>query len=346
MQVSSSALAKIIRAGFAACVAALLAGPAWASDGKHLFKGQTVRIVVGYSAGAGYDAYARMLAPQFESRLQTTVIVENLPGAAGLNALNTLVSETPTGLRMMLLNGEGALLAQLIEQPGLRFDVSRLRILGRVSYENRVLLASSKSPFSKIEAFVKPTATLFFGASGRIDGMGDMASILCHALAIPCRIVMGYKGSADVTLAVVRNELTAQVTSESQTAHVAKSGDISAVAVLAPNKAALLPATPTIFDLVELTPERSKWIKFRAGISDVGRVLIVPPGTPKDRADVLERVIHETLTDKELLAQAEATNRPINYARPAEVEKVIKQIFANLSGPEKEEIKNIILNAY
>lgn len=344
MEGKHRAFATIALTRFCAGLAAtLLAGAAEASDA---FKGQTLRIVVGYSAGAGYDAYARMLAPHLEKRLQATVIVENMPGAAGLNALNVLVGEPPTGLRTMLLNGEGALLAQLIDQPGLRFDVSKLRVLGRVSYENRVLLASATSPFGKIDAFINPATPVFFGSSGRIDGMGDMASILCHALAIPCKIVMGYKGSADVTLGVVRGELNAQVTSESQTAHLLKNGDITAVAILAPSKAPLLPDTPTIFDRVKLSPKQSKWINFRAGISDVGRIFVLPPGAPKERADLLEKAIHDTLTDKEVQAQAESSNRPINYELAERVNTVIKQTFDALSPSDKEEIKHIILNAY
>jgi tripartite-type tricarboxylate transporter receptor subunit TctC len=340
-------LANTARAGLAFIVAAaLLIGPARSADGEELFKGQTVRITVGYSAGAGYDAYARMLAPHFAKKLDATVIVENLPGGAGLNALNALVSEKPNGLRMMLLNAEGAFLAQLIDQPGMRFDMSTLRFLGRVSYENRVLLASAGSAFTKIDAFVNPKQPVYFGASGKIDGMGDMASILCQAMAMPCKVITGYKGSADVTLALVRNEVHAQVTSESQSAHQVRGGKINAVAVLGPSKAALLPSVPTIFDLVKLSPKQSKWIRFRAGISEIGRAFVVPPGTPKQRADVLEKVIHDTLTDKDVQAQAAKTNRPISYAPPAHINKVVKQLFADLSPQERKEITDLLLTGY
>jgi tripartite-type tricarboxylate transporter receptor subunit TctC len=347
MKAIFESLANIARAMLAFGVAAaLLTGPSHPAEGEELFKGQTVRITVGYSAGAGYDAYARMLAPHFAKKLDATVIVENLPGGAGLNALNSLVSEKPTGLRMMLVNAEGAFLAQLIDQPGMRFDISTLRFLGRVSYENRVLLASAGSPFSKIDAFIKPKQPVYFGASGKIDGMGDTASILCQAMAMPCKVITGYKGSADVTLALVRNEVHAQITSESQSAHQVRGGKINAVAVLGPNKAALLPSVPTIFDLVQLSPKQSKWIRFRAGISDIGRAFVVPPGTPKQRADILEKVIHDTLTDKEVQAQADKTNRPISYAPPDHIDKVIKQLFASLSPQERKEIKDLLLTGY
>lgn len=340
-------LRAITRSGVAvACVTAFFTLPVQAEDVAAFYKGQTLRIIVGYSPGGGYDTYARMLAPHFEKKLGATVVVENKPGGAGLNALNSLVREKPDGLRMMLLNAEGALLAQLIDQPGTRFDISKLGFLGRVSYENRVLLASASSPFSKIDAFVKPKVPVKFGSAGRIDGMGDMASIFCQAMDIPCQLITGYKGSSEVTLAVVRNEVNAQVTSESQTAKLVRGGKIKAVAVLAPNKAALLPGTPTIFDLVDLSPKHSKWIRFRAGISDIGRAFVVPPGVPEQRADILEKVIHDVLTDTTVQAQADKIKRPISYAPPDDINKVIKQIFADLAPQERKEVKDLLLNGY
>src|SRR5713226_3341765 len=102
---------------------AMLFGPllgfschAAAENGAQFLQGKTVRIVVGYAPGGGYDAYARMLAPHLQSKLGTTVIVENRPGGGGLNALATLMREPGDGLHILLLNGEAAVLSALIEQ--------------------------------------------------------------------------------------------------------------------------------------------------------------------------------------------------------------------------------------
>lgn len=334
----------------AACAALMLAAlPAprvQAADGAGFFKGKTVRVVVGYNPGGGYDALARLLAPHLEKRLGATVIVENKPGAGGLGAMKGLMRDPPDGLRMMLLNGEGAALANIIDLPGLVFDLQAIGILGRVSYENRILLASDKSPFQKIATFEKAGKPVIFGSSGRTDGMGDMAEIFCNAMRIPCKLVTGYPGSQDVTLAMMRGEVDAQVTSESQSAKLVKSGGIVAVAVLAPHKAPMLPNTPTIFDLTKLPPDQAKWINFRAGISDIGRIMVLPPKVPSERIAALQDAFRAILTDPKVIAEGERTNRPVDYAPAAETRKVIAQIVGGLKPDERKQIKELILHGY
>src|ERR1019366_7839220 len=77
------------------------------------FSGKTVRLVVGYGPGGGYDAYARMIAPHFSKVLGASVVVENQPGAGGLVALNRIYAAAPDGLTMMIVNGTGSALLQL-----------------------------------------------------------------------------------------------------------------------------------------------------------------------------------------------------------------------------------------
>src|ERR1700733_13707986 len=80
------------------------------------FGGKTVRLIVGYGPGGGYDAYARMIAPYLTHDLGASVVVENQPGAGGLTALNNLYVASPDGLQIMIVNGSGAGLAQLVGQ--------------------------------------------------------------------------------------------------------------------------------------------------------------------------------------------------------------------------------------
>src|SRR5262249_720223 len=107
----------------AALAAAVLlaAGPggAAAQDTEAAYvKGKTVKLSVRCGGGGGYDVYARMLAPHISKALETTVIVENQPGAGGLSALARMAVAPPDGLAMMIVNGAGASMAQLAEQSG------------------------------------------------------------------------------------------------------------------------------------------------------------------------------------------------------------------------------------
>src|SRR5690606_40452254 len=88
----------------AAAVAALLVAfqPASAQAADPYYKGKTIRFVVGFGAGGGYDTYSRMLAPHIAKETGATVIVENQPGAGGMVALNKLAVAPPDGLQVKI----------------------------------------------------------------------------------------------------------------------------------------------------------------------------------------------------------------------------------------------------
>ena len=110
------------------------AAPTSAQDAAAFYKGKTVKFIVGNAPGGGFDAYARMLAPHLEKQLGATVVVQNQPGAGGLVALNSVYKATGDGLQLMMVNGLGGVLAQLVDDPSVRFDLSKMGVLGIVSY--------------------------------------------------------------------------------------------------------------------------------------------------------------------------------------------------------------------
>jgi tripartite-type tricarboxylate transporter receptor subunit TctC len=317
-----------------------------AQNGAAFFRGKIVRIIVGYAPGGGYDSYARMLAPHLASRLGATVIVENEPGGGGFNALNNLMGAPADGSRILLLNGEAAVLTALVNPSGVRFDLRKLAYLGRVSYETRTLVARKATPYEHIDGFLHSTKPVYFGAGGRIDSMGDPASILCDALGIACRLITGFQGATDAALALQRGEVDAIVTSESQTAHLIASGPLVAVAILSPNKAPLLPGVSSIFSLIRLSPEKAKWLLFRARIADFGRTLAVPDDTPADRLDVLQEAVTLVLTDRDVLDEGRRTDRPIAYATGAESRRTLDSILTGLDAQERTAIRALLLTAY
>ena len=99
--------------------------PAAAQTPAEFFKGKTVRLVNGGAPGSGFDLYSRMLAPWLEKRLGANVIVESRPGAGMMIAMNHTWMAAPDGLTMMLAPGEGAILAKLVDEPGVRFDLAK-----------------------------------------------------------------------------------------------------------------------------------------------------------------------------------------------------------------------------
>jgi hypothetical protein len=215
-----------------------------------------------------------------------------------------------------------------------------------VSYENRTLVARKGSRYDRIDGFLSAPKPVFFGAGGRIDSMGDPASILCDALGIACKLVTGFQGAAGVALALQRDEIDAMVTSESQTDYLIKSAPLVAVATLSANKAALLADVPSVFDIVQLTPEKAEWLRFRAKIADFGRSLVVPGDTPPDRIAVLTSAVDAVLTDPAVQDEGVRSSRQIAYVPGVESRHILDGILASLDAQKLAIIRKLLLTAY
>jgi tripartite-type tricarboxylate transporter receptor subunit TctC len=169
---------NVMAMGFAAAMAFGIAPQAAAQDEAAFYKGKTVRIIVGFSAGGGYDAYARMLAPYLAKRLDATVIVENQPGAGSMTAMNNLNMAEPDGLRLMLANGTAAALSQIMGSPAVRFDLNTMTNFGTVSASPWVWLVHKDSPEKQPQDFIKSGRLLNWSATGPTDGLSDGAQVL------------------------------------------------------------------------------------------------------------------------------------------------------------------------
>ncbi len=130
----------------AALIALATPAAAQTESPADFYRGKTVKIIVGFGVGGGYDTYARMLAPYLREQLKTTVIVENQPGAGGLSALNRLYAAPPDGLQLMLISGIASTLSQLVEQGEVRYDLSKVGHLGIVSASPWMWLGGQQSP--------------------------------------------------------------------------------------------------------------------------------------------------------------------------------------------------------
>ncbi len=338
---------SIALSAFAAAAAMLLTVPSHAQDAAAFYKGKTVRILVGYGPGGGYDAYARMIAPHLDKVMGATVIVENLPGAGGINALNRVYAGQPDGLTTMIVNGTAAALGQLLEQEGVRYDLGKLEHLGIVSSSPWMWLVSPTDPIVKTAAEAqKLDKPIRWGGTAPTDGLSDGAAVACEALQLKCKVVIGYKGSAEVALAVQRGEMDAQYVSDTSANNYVKSGQAIAVATMGRTKSRFFPNTPTIFEAVKLTPDQQWWFDFRTDLDDLGRILVTTPGVPADRLAFLREAIKKVLTDPALKAEGEKSQRYVDFVPPEEARKKAMGLVTNITPEKKALAKHVILEKF
>jgi tripartite-type tricarboxylate transporter receptor subunit TctC len=329
---------------FCAFLTTSMALPAHADQAEEaaFYKGKTVRLIVGYGPGGGYDVYARMIASDIGKHLGATVIVENQPGAGGITALNNLTTLPPDGLAMMIVNGTGAALAQLVGQTGVRYDLGKVEHLGTVSASPWVWLVPTNSHLKSPNDAIKSTKDIMWGGSGPMDGLSDGAAFTCEALKLKCRVVMGYGGSNEVALALTKGEMDSMYVSDTSANNYVKGGQAVPVAVIGRKKSRFFPDVKTIFELTKMDKDDEWLFDFRANLEALGRILVTTPKTPTQRLTYMRNAIKATLTDPALIEEGEKTQRYIEFEDAATTEKRAQAIVTDITAAQKKRVVDIL----
>lgn len=321
---------------------ATLGSGAALADESEFFKGKTIRFVVGFGPGGGYDLYARMIAPPLSKQLGGTVVVENQPGAGGITALNRVYTSPPDGLTLMIANGSGAALAQLSNQPGVRFDITKVGHLGTVSIEPWVWLVAKNSQINTVEDAFKLGRPVNWSASGPMDGLSDGALFTCEALRLPCKVVTGYKGSRDAALAVTRNEMDSLYIADTSAISYTSAGDSRAIASINRHRSRFYPNVPTIFEATKVPAENAWMIDFHAALEDLSRVIVLPPGMTPERLAFMQKAVQTVLTDKDFIAEGEKSQRYIQFIDAAKTAASVSKVVNNLTDEQQKTVRRII----
>jgi tripartite-type tricarboxylate transporter receptor subunit TctC len=317
--------------------------PACAQDAeKAFYAGKTVRMIVGSGTGGGYDVFSRMIAPYLAKVLGTTVIVENQPGAGGLVALNRLYVAPPDGLQISLSNGTAAAFAQLTDQSGVRYDLTKFSFLATVGAPPGLWLVGPDSPIREVQQAVDARMKWRWASSGGMSGLGIGAAFTCEALKLDCHVVQGYKGSADAGLAVTRGEMDALYVPESSANNFVKAKQNWALASISRTRSRFFQDRPTIFEAARMDADGTWVMDFLANVEKLGRILIAPPGMPPARLAFLQEAVKQTLHNPQLIADGERAERIIEYLDPAATRQNVAAVVGSVTPEQKARVLKIL----
>jgi len=318
-----------------------------AQDAATFYKMNTIRFIVGAGAGGGYDTFARVLTPHLRKAIGANIVIENVPGAGGLVALNRNYSARPDGLQIMIVNGVAAASTQILNMDNVHYDLAKFEILGIGNAEPWVWLLGPNSAHKTVANVVASKEKLSWGGSGVISGMSDGAAMLCDVLSLDCKIVIGYKGSNDVALALQRGEMDAMYVSDMPANNYVTAGQAKPVASITRQRIPrFFPGLPTIFESVKLTSEQEWWIDFRITLDALGRILVTTPGVPKDRVVYLQSVVKQVLNDPAVIAEAAKAKLFIDYSDPHQSLSMIQQVVSSLTPEQHQRLKNVVTKKY
>jgi len=311
------------------------------------YKGKTIKIIVGFSAGGGYDTYARLISRHMTRHIpgNPTIVVENMAGAGSLISANHVYKVAkPDGLTIGHFIG-GLFIQQLLGKPGIEFDARKFQYIGVPAQDTYVTGLSRASGITSMQQWLDAKTQVKFGGIAPGTATSDVPRILIAAIGLPAQVVDGYKGTADVRLAFNSGEISGVNNSwesfKSTWRKEVESGDVVIVAQHVGKRHPELPKIPLDVEFAK-TPEARKILEVGAhSLSPTARPFALPPGTPKDRMQMLRKAYTDTMKDAAFLAEAKKANLDINPTDGAELEKNVLEIF-NLEAPLIARLKEIL----
>lgn len=313
-------------------LAALFAVPG-ALLADDFYRGKTVRVIVGGSAGGGFDTYSRVMARHLGKYIpgNPAIFVENMTGAGTLIAAKYLHSSAkPDGLTFGIFNG-GLILGRVLGMKGIDFDVRELEFLGVPVQDSTVCALRKESGVTNMDQWLASKTPIKLGGLGPGNSTSDAVRTIKATLDLPIQLVEGYKGTAEMRLAADGGELHGACWAwESMKASWVKgfqSGEVNVVLQVTAKKLPDFSNVPLALDLAKTAEQRQL---LKAGAIDpaaIVRVYVTAPRTPKDRLQILRGAFAKTLIDPEFVAETKKINIDINPLTGEEVKKIVDDLF-------------------
>jgi tripartite-type tricarboxylate transporter receptor subunit TctC len=333
---------------YAAAAVAAGAGsaPALAQKPAEFYAGKTITIVVGHQAGTGFDVYSRVLIRHFGRFIpgNPKMVVQNMPGASGINSANWLFNIAPKDGTVMGTMSQNVPLEPVFGNPKAKFDTAKLIWVGNMESGAGVCGISNKAGIDTFADLQKKEVV--FGATGATGPLKKSANAVKNLLGAKIKIVGGYRGSASVKQAMAKGEVFGICglpwsTVKSFWRAELKAGEFKPIIQLSGPKNLELGNIPHANDFIK-TDEQRKLFGVVFGAQVLGRSYMLPPRVPADRVAALRKAFMDTMKDPKFLADAKKTGIDISPMPGEEVAKLWAE-FASTPKPLIEQVKQITL---
>jgi tripartite-type tricarboxylate transporter receptor subunit TctC len=302
------------------------------------FKGKQIKIVVGASAGAASDLYARLVANHLPRQIpgKPEIIVQNMPGGGSITAANYVYSVAkPDGLTLGAVTSP-IYFAQLLGRKEAQFDWAKFTWIGTPEENDELFFIKSDLPFKTLLELRKASDPPRCGASGVGSTGYYIPKLLEELFGFKLNMVTGYPGAADVDLAVEKNEVHCRGTTISAFfgrepgKSWAKTGYVRFLVQTGDKRNHRLPDTPTIWELMgqeKVAEPKRRLARVILGPGAFGRPILATPGIPADRVKLLREAYTKMLKDPEFAAEANKRQWEINPVSGEKLEALAKEVI-------------------
>jgi tripartite-type tricarboxylate transporter receptor subunit TctC len=299
---------------------------------EEFYRGRTLTLQIGSSAGGGYDVYARLFARHFGKFVpgQPRIMPQNVPGAGSLKLANELYNVAPRDGSVIGAIGKEQVTAPLFGLPGARFDALKLNWLGTLDRTTSVCAAWHTSRFRSLEQTREQE--MVFGGTGPVSMTFIMPTALRELLGFKLKVIGGYPGSNELSIALERGEIDGRcgwsyATLVSTNKDWFHGGKLRILAAVSASRIAALPDIPSVLEFTT-TEEQRQVLSLILTPEQMARPFVAPPGVPEDRLAALRKAFWDTVTDKDYIAQANRLGLEIDAAGWRDMTDNIHKVYA------------------
>lgn len=298
---------------------------------EEFYRGKQGRFILHSAPGGAYDGWGRLIGPYLTKYIAGNPIFvpQNMPGAGGLVATNYLFARAPRDGSVIGMIGRNIPSDALMKVGAVSIDPRRFNWIGNPEFGATVSIVSDNAPVRSAQDLF--TQEVLVGGAGAGSAVSTMPVVIRNLLGMKFRLVEGYGSQSAITLAIERGEvhgtfatLTSVVTSFPG---AVESGKIRILFNLERKPVPGLGA-PSIFDFAK-TEEQKQVLNLLSVSSEVGRPILAPPDTPRDRVEALRQAFDNAMKDPQLRADAAKMGLPAdNYVSGKELESIIEELMA------------------
>jgi tripartite-type tricarboxylate transporter receptor subunit TctC len=311
-----------------------LAGQAGFDEKKvaDFYRGKTVTIVVGHSAGGGFDRYGRAIARHLGKYIpgNPAILVNNMVGAGTMVSANYTYNQAPRDGTVINSFDGGLLPSQLYGSSAVQFDLTKFNYIGAPDIFKYIMVVTKKSGIAKMEDFMSGAKEkeVVVGAVPNTS-IQHAALFLKDVLGGRVKLVAGFKGTAEIRLAMASGEVNSVITGW-ETLGVSNYKDFESGEWLILSQWVDEPLTdlpqknvPSIYNFARNEEERQMLKIGLVRPNSYARPYAMPPGVPLDRVRAVEAAFLKSLKDPEFLAEAEKTRMTVNPIAGVELHKMV-----------------------
>jgi tripartite-type tricarboxylate transporter receptor subunit TctC len=306
------------------------------SSADDFYKGKTIRFVVGLAPGGGYDLSARTIGRHIGKHIpgNPNIVVENMTGAGSTRAANyTYNSAKPDGLFVGIWNS-ALILRQALGDKAMLFDARKFGWIGAPTVGTPHCSIMAHTGLKSLKDVLATSREIKMGSTGPGSTYDDTPRVLNQTIGTKFKIVSGYEGSGPIYVAMRRKEIdggcwgweSARTTAR---ALLDATGDEKLIPFLIHRRepdpeVKDLPLMPEIIKGEDNLSAYKTWV----GTYEFQRPFMVPPGTPKERLQLLRKGFADTMKDPEFVAEAKKSKLEITYVSGEEVDKHVDKVLS------------------